>query len=945
MTQTSVTSALRLSKTAVAQYLSSHKQLAADLAGPGTPVTLLLRGEPVWDADSVVSLPDGRRARVVVAPSPLAVHETVLAHAREIEPDPRVLVVLTDVEGHDLDPAILARTHRGRVHTVDRWDIVRETFGAKDIDPRLKREDWACEALLDAAGAQRWPAALAGGVLSRTAALAALAGRRLRLGPIGDRIDPNTLLGWSQQPGGPQLLADLRAPERHGLAEFLSDEEQSGPTGRVLVALTNAGHGAEAVAYGVLCAALWRHAKPSNEVYQARGRVERWLGDQPPAHGDALDKDLASFGHRCEEYVEDLLVKARAGDDPHEEPDEAARAARKASDTVLAQADLLVRQFGAVDAAIRSPLLTAGLTARFTAAGHALGRGRSSEIDAAVKDLRTHALAPDHQIRIRRVRMAQRLSRWLHSTPDPTTDTVAASLDRQMRDTAWADRALDYIEAGGDDDAALRIAYQTLGDQARALRREFDREFAKTLAVWTESGTDPGSMLTVESFLHRVVRPVAVAPADSRVLLLVIDGLSAAIATELAGQLRASFAEYNPLPDGDVAHRRAMAAALPSLTAVSRTSLFAGTLMKGDQKDEQRLFPQHKFWGAKRAAIFHKNDLRSETGDQFGKDVHAALADPQCHIAVVLNTIDDRLGKEQKLGDPDWQLREIGDLRALLGAAAGQGMVVLITSDHGHVIDRHGDKVDATGIQSARHRLPAPEHDRLADTEIALHGPRVVWPETDASIIALWDTDSRYTTQKAGYHGGASLAEMTIPVLAFLPFGATPPKGWRELGDQRPAWWKDDTDTFVAEIAPKAPDQVVKKIKGKATQVVDNQMALDIPAPSTPAPELSLVDSSPADDLVTRLLASETFEAQLDQLARKPVITKLEKAIRALLNGPQPITALAQRVGDPPTRAAGFAAVLGQLLNVDGAQVLETLADGRTLRLHVSLLRAQFNLK
>ncbi|MGV9434474.1 hypothetical protein, partial [Nocardia sp. NPDC003648] len=89
---------------------------------------------------------------------------------------------------------------------------------------------------------------------------------------------------------------------------------------------------------------------------------------------------------------------------------------------------------------------------------------------------------------------------------------------------------------------------------------------------------------------------------------------------------------------------------------------------------------------------------------------------------------------------------------------------------------------------------------------------------------------------------------------------------------------------------------------------------------------------------------SAVFEAQLEQLARKPAATKLEKAIRALMDGPQSTTALAQRVGDPVTRGSGFAAILGQLLNVDGVQVLETMQDGRTLRLHVGLLRAQFGL-
>jgi hypothetical protein len=49
-------------------------------------------------------------------------------------------------------------------------------------------------------------------------------------------------------------------------------------------------------------------------------------------------------------------------------------------------------------------------------------------------------------------------------------------------------------------------------------------------------------------------------------------------------------------------------------------------------------------------------------------------------------------------------------------------------------------------------------------------------------------------------------------------------------------------------------------------------------------------------------------------------------------------------VGHPQGRADGFAAVLRQLLNYDGVQVLETLPDGRTLRLDTALLSEQFEL-
>ncbi|MGV9435804.1 BREX-2 system phosphatase PglZ, partial [Nocardia sp. NPDC003648] len=841
-------------------------------------MTVLLRGEPVWEGDSILSLGDGRRIEVAVAASPLAVHEEILGHARKIDPDPRVLVLVTTVDDHDVDPAILVRAYGNRIRTVDQWEIVRESFGATGIDTRLKQQRWACEALLDAAGARGWPTTMAGGVLSRVPALAALTARRLQIPTDSDRIDPYTLLTWTLSPGGPQLLLDLRVPERDGITEFLSENEQSGAAGSVVTALARTGHAAEAIAYGLVCAALWTHARPDSTVYQARGRVERWLGDHPPAQAQALDALLSTFGRTCEQYVTVLLDKAHADADPDDEVDEPTRTARQTKAAILLQADQLVRQFGAGDAATYSPLLPAGLAARFAAAGHALDRGHSAEIDRTVTAVREHRLAPDARVRISRLRMAQRLTRWLRTEPDPTVeDSVAAALERQMHDTAWADRALDYLDAGGDDEPTLRMAYAAIAERARTIRREFDREFAKNLAVWTDSGIPPKTILTVETFLHRVVRPLA---ADHRVLLIVVDGMSAAIATELAGELRSSFSEFDPLPGTSAPMRRCMAAALPSLTTVSRTSLFAGKLMKGDQKTEKKLFPEHSFWGARRAEVFHKDNLRSKAGDRFGPDLSRALANPDCHVAVVLNTIDDRLGKEAKLDDSGWEAREIGDLQALVSVATAQGMVVLITSDHGHVIDRNGIAVTATGVASARHRVPAGDFDRRSEAEIPLHGPRVVWPEPGASIVALWDNDSRYTTQKAGYHGGAALAEITIPVLAFLPFGALPPGGWRELGDQRPSWWRDPTD--ILPTPTPAPAVTARKIatavSRKAAEKTSDQITLDI---ALPEPDPMAAPANPTDSLVTGLLASAVFEAQLEQLARKPAATKLEKAIRA----------------------------------------------------------------
>lgn len=961
--------AVPLTVATIREHLASQPSLADSLAGTGKRRVVLLRSTPTWDGPAETDWGEGdRSARIAAAPSPLAVHELVLEQLDGPGPPdqrpagPAVLVVLTDREQRELDPAILARVHKQRVDQVDGWDVVRRAFDATQVDPRLKdHSPWAAEALLDAAPPHGgWPA-VPGRLLSRRVALSSLALRRLGLGryaqqdgarpgPAGDDLDIHTLLRWSLTPGGPERLLQLREPERKGLAAFLAEREQAGAPGRALLLLVAQGHGPKAVAFGLVCAALWGHAEPVGEVYRSRGRAERWFGDRQSVSGEELDVLALAFGQAAEEFVVGLL--ARPNRDGPAASDEA-RGARRDAATVLEQARQLVTEFGAERAAEASPVLRAGLEARFAAVGTSLAAGGPAAAAEPIRRLAEHRLAdaPDTAPRLERARMAQRLARWLATDPPLTLPdaSFADLLDRHIDETGWVDRALEHIRAGGDPQPALGAAYDSIGASVRERRRGIDRDFARRLAAWTEAGTGPGTMLTVETFLESVVRPLA--RQRRRVLLVVLDGMSAAIACELAEELRDYWAEYDPYDDGRP-RRRAMAAALPTTTAVSRTSLFAGRLMTGGQADEKQIFPTHRLWGGAPAAVFHKDDLRADSaGSPFSPALVNALSDGRTHVAVVLNTVDDRLGKEQRLGNAAWRVDEIGALRALMQTAAAEGMAVLLTSDHGHVVDRRDVRVDAAEPSSARHRVPS---DAVGEPEIELSGPRVVRPEPGASIVALWDADSRYTAQRAGYHGGASPAEFTIPILAYLPYGAEPPKGWRELGDTSPPWWSlgPGPAPSAAGAAPAVPPARKKPVRtaGKAhaelAQTHDPLFDAEaLPVPAAPQPQ------PPASDdhhtLVTALMAGELYKAQAGLLARrtKEWPAQVERALLALLDaGTLPVTALAQRAGLPTMRGDGFAAVLRQLLNYDGVQVLEILPDGRTVRLHEGLLREQFGL-
>lgn len=900
--------ALRISPAALRQKV--EQQIDKHRNGTAYPV-MVVRAEPTPLPDPILVLADGRKARVVPCVSPLAVWEQVVA-----KPGDEILVLLTDLAESDLGSGVLSRIFRQRIITVEPWDLVLNAFGAQYLDATLEVESWAGEALLDAMPAEGWPK-LAGAVLSRDVALRHLAAVRLgleRLNAGPDDLDVSLLLRWSALPGAIEAFNLLRTAEREGLARWLSTT--LGRPARALFALIDAGHGADALPLGLVCDALW--TTEAADALRARGRVDSYFGDLNPD-----DQTIRSFAEATVQVVSEMLT-ARDTD------------SRRQRRAVLNRAEDLLVQFSAAGCAGHSKILRAGFTERLGTAADALlaavnqpSAGAIARLTTAVEALATHQLADDESERVRRVRMAYRLVRWLAADVTPPA-SVADGINRQISEWGWVDRALTYVWAGEDVHPRLQAAFRTVYHQAYARRRELDRAFAQRLAAWTAAGSG-GDLLTVENLLPRVVEPLI--KSGRPVLLVVLDGMSAAVAVEIAEELSQHWVEYDPLAGDGPARRRGVVAALPTLTAVSRTSLLAGALRSGTKETEKQIFDQDR-WG-KDAKVFHKGPAQGGAGEVFAAELKEAIAQRDRFVAVVINTVDESLTYGREGDEAGWTASDIGYLRSLLDLAGSAGRAVIITSDHGHILDRESELVRVPHDASARHRL-GPEPPR--DGEVELTGPRVIAP--DNRIVALWDPQLRYRQARAGYHGGASLAEVTVPLLAFLMPNATDiPKGWAALGNLEPDWWRP-AQAEPEPTRPPAPQAAVPKPRRKVAEAQEPAL-FDVPVDAA-QPERA----APTGSLVAELLDTELFAAQRTLMPRPLAIDKIRAALTALLdaNNVLPTAVLAARAGESPARATGFVVILQRILNVDNYPVLSLEDGGRTVRLNVHLLRQQFGL-
>lgn len=887
-----------------------RRKVEAWLSEQDDAPAIALRARPEWSGDPVFAV-GGVSARIVACPTPLAMR----AALRERAGSER-LVLLTDLDNDALGDGLLAHLSGTRVRSVNAWDVVRQMFGVETLDPTIaeKRHGggrWLADALTEHAPADGWPPP-AGAVLTRDHAMRSLAGRLL--GIDRDQLDSAGLLLWTTNPHGLMSFTALPADVIGGVTAYLVDVV--GPAAEPILAAVRAGHGVDAIPLGLLIGALWPQPNgraPSTDIAVARTRLEPMFGGL-----HLTDAQASAFRTAAEAWVDRTV-------DPSD---------RFEVHRMLARAEAIAAQIDATRLLGGSDLLPAGFLQRLRDVAAAVRiatptNGQPASADGITAAQRALTSLEQHRaadaVRVETARMAVRALRWLATPDGPPPATLLDALHRHVRDDGWVDRArLDLF--AGDTDPQVAEAYALLHKAVDARRARHDEQFATQLAAATAADAAPGALLRVEDVLARVVRPIL--DHGRRALLLVLDGMSVAAATELAESLTRTGAWLELTPDGG--SRTGVLAALPTVTEVSRCSLLSGRIAVGQQKEEQTAFAA-QFPGA---VLLHKAKLRAGAGAAFDPEVTAALADPFTPlVAAVVNTIDDALDRSDP-GTIVWGEENIAAVRDLLALA--QDRVVVLVSDHGHVVDRGPDAVTRPSPASENRWRPA---DPPAGAgEVAVSGPRVA--KGGGRVVLPWREELRYGPRKAGYHGGAAAAEAVIPLLMLSAVDELVVPGWSAAPIASPAWWREP----VRETAPTSPTSSEARRRPPRKPVQDTSL-FDLD-PAEPVTAESTPNAAPARPaLVDALLASDVYQQRRG--TRAPIPDERVAALVGVLlagGGRARLDTLAAHANVPAHRIDGTITALRKLLQVEGYPVIEMDPDGEVVKLDVGLLAMQFHL-
>lgn len=883
----------------------SVEVLAAEVARvldkPPFPAAVGLHVPEAWEAPERVRVGSGELA-VHRCVSPLEVRSRLV----EAERSGEVVVLLTSRSGQELGADVLARLARRRLLHVDPWAALRDRLKVRAVDPRLQPLAWLPERLLELAGARELPVA-PGGVLDVDTAWSAL------LAPLGFRTgapDLGELLAWTESEAHLHDFCSLPAPCLEAHVARLA--ETTGAAGTAVMRMVQSGHGVLAVAAGLLGEVLFcgEASRTDPEAARALGRLEALL-----LGGASISPDAGCAWHQ---QAAERVARERGEEGGIPAGIVLARAEGLAKETAIASTPSLLR---------RSSWLPLAWDLRLADWAAACGRAleeRSqpalSALEGARRELAAHRLAASHAGVMDALQSMGRLLTWVASAPS-ASDSLAAAVEGFRAEGSFVDRERARLGSAVLPPAILNLRQRLL---ARVTdRRESENAgFAERLVSSMEGDSPPTGVVPVERILPEIAAPLA---AKAPVLVLLFDGMSFAVYRELADDLvRQGWTERRSSPNGQELVGLAL---LPTVTEVCRTSLLLGHATKGNAALEKKGFPEQPELRQISTAshppiLFHKAELAPQGGAGLKPTVWQEVAKATRRaVGVVLNVVDDQLPKGGQLL-LDWRIETLRHVAELLEAAREAGRVVIVTADHGHLVERESE-LRSSGESAARYRTAPQVSASLGSGERVFSGPRVLAPGN--RIIAAWSERLRYSSLQAGYHGGASPQEVLVPLGVWAP---------REL--DLPDW---------IEVAPAAPPWTEGALPPQPVPTVS------LPAPAAASPQRGLFEVEPAApvgpvDELDALIASPVFREQRKVFSERQALpdAQVSALLRALVRrgGRATLPTLVGDLGLSFTRSRGLVTAVQRVLNVEGYQVLGFDLASETVAFDSELMRRQF---
>lgn len=831
--------------------------------------------------------------------------------------DVTATVVITPLADNQLCNDTRVRLAMRRLHPMDRWQIIKLIFSARYIDPRIIEHVFMADLLMDLCPTEGYPP-VPSGTLDAETAWEILFIRYLKMST--GTPDLIALLKWSCLPDAIALWQSADDPFRNAASAWI--HQTAGGASKAILNCVSKHRQPMALPVGLALGVLYEKSL-KGKLDKAVGRIEQLTGNTE------IEPNIAKRWYAAAVDV------VRHGFTESKE-----------RNNWLEQSDAILQSVGAEAFAHISDVSPLGFEQRLAQFGKALNSAISQQTISLTGDvLKSQERVFSHDLaqrrasrRIERATMAVRLLRWLEkASQERIADYGSFSEAAKAYDSdgGFVDWARQVIR-GGESVKVLSQAYKKLFTTTTHIREKQNKAFAELLVNWTQVGSTGTPVRCVENVIEEVIAPLA---DQLPILMLLIDGMSCAVFRELLEDITAQgWAELCP---ADGSPLPAVIATIPSWTKLSRTSLFCGMLQEGDSRDELKGFASHaalrNFQGSKTAPLlFHKIDVTDAADDSLAEGLREKVASKSHRVvAVVNNAVDDHLLKGDQT-DPKWTTDYIRALPALLQEAKSAGRIVVMLSDHGHMLES-GTTLNKSG-EGERWRL---ESETLSEGEIWISGDRVL-AGGSKEVIAPWSEKIRYGAKKNGYHGGLTPQEMIVP-MAVLTASDIKPDGWLERASYVPSWWERP----IAELKVQVENEPVPIVKADSSSAKGQLPLFERRDNLSGKSDGLQIEQATGLKWIERFISSDNYNAQKNLAGQGlPNDETMHHFVSTLVKygGKMTCTVLSRELNIPEIRLSGLIASVQRVLNVEGYAILSRDDPSQTVVLNVDLLKRQFEL-